>query len=117
MKVIIAGSRGFKNYQVVCRELRLLALDITVVLSGHASGADQLGELWARAHKVPCQLFLADWSGLGRSAGLQRNRCMAQAADVLVAFWDGLSHGTAHMVRCMQAQGKPVFVVPVSPSN
>jgi hypothetical protein len=27
---------------------------------------------------------------------------MAQAGDLLIAFWDGRSAGTAHMVQCMR---------------
>jgi hypothetical protein len=40
---------------------------------------------------------------------------MAQAGDVLVAFWDGQSPGTAHMIQCMHALGKPVIVVRFEP--
>jgi hypothetical protein len=36
---------------------------------------------------------------------------MAQAGDMLIAFWDGRSAGTAHMVQCMQQLGKPVVVI------
>jgi len=36
---------------------------------------------------------------------------MAQAGDMLVAFWDGQSPGTQHMIGCMQQLGKPVVVI------
>jgi hypothetical protein len=36
---------------------------------------------------------------------------MAQAGDILVAFWDGVSNGTAHMIQCMRQLGKPVVVI------
>jgi hypothetical protein len=42
---------------------------------------------------------------------VRRNYQMAQAGDLLIAFWDGRSPGTAHMVRCMQQLGKPVVVI------
>ena len=57
--------------------------------------------------------FRADWECFGKSAGMRRNHQMAQAGDVLVAFWDGQSPGTAHMVQCMRQLGKPVVVIPV----
>jgi len=38
---------------------------------------------------------------------------MAQAGDVLIAFWDGRSPGTAHMVQCMRQLDKPVVVIQV----
>jgi len=30
---------------------------------------------------------------------------------MLIAFWDGRSAGTAHMVQCMRQLGKPVVVI------
>ena len=47
-------------------------------------------------------------------AGKIRNRQMAQAGDILVAFWDGVSNGTAHMIQCMRTLGKPVVVVRIA---
>ena len=38
----------------------------------------------------------------------QRDRCMVDAADVVVAFWDGSSGGTAHTVGYARRQGRPV---------
>jgi len=31
-----------------------------------------------------------------------------------VAFWDGVSNGTAHMIQCMRTLGKPVVVVRIA---
>jgi hypothetical protein len=36
---------------------------------------------------------------------------MAQAGDILIAFWDGRSAGTAHMVQCVRQLGKLVVVI------
>jgi hypothetical protein len=38
---------------------------------------------------------------------------MAQAGDVLLAFWKGRSPGTQHIIGCMQQLGKPVVVIRV----
>ena len=38
---------------------------------------------------------------------------MAQAGDMLIAFWDGRSAGTAHMAQGMRQLGKPVVVIHV----
>ena len=48
---------------------------------------------------------------MGKAAGISRNHQMAQAGHLLVAFWDGQSPGTAHMVQCMRQLGKPVVVI------
>ena len=56
-------------------------------------------------------MFRADWERFGKSAGVRRNHQMAQAGDMLLAFWDGRSAGTQHMISCMQQLGKPVVVI------
>lgn len=46
------------------------------------------------------------------AAGLLRNVRMAGVgADLCIAFWDGRSTGTAHMIDQARAQGIPVEVV------
>ncbi len=113
MKVIVAGSREFTDYQVVCRVLHAHRQQITQIITGGARGADRLGYRWAWKHAIRHHLFRADWERFGKSAGMRRNHQMAQAGDVLIAFWDGKSPGTAHMVQCMRQLGKPVVVIRV----
>jgi hypothetical protein len=84
---------------------------IAQVITGGARGADQLGYRWAWKHAVTHQLFRAEWERFGKPAGVRRNHQLAQAGDVLVVFSDGPSPGTAHLIQCMQALGKPVVVV------
>src|SRR5215472_17801457 len=111
MKLIIAGSRTFTNYQLLCQTLAPERHRITQVLTGDARGADRLGYRWAWKHAITHQLFRADWERFGKSAGVRRNHQMAQAGDVLLAFWDGQSAGTHHMISCMQQLSKPVVVI------
>ena len=106
-----AGSRTFTDYQRLCQVLAPDRHRIAQVITGGARGADQLGYRWAWKHQVRHQLFRAEWEHFGKSAGMRRNHQMAQAGDVLVAFWDGQSPGTAHMVQCMRQLGKPVVVI------
>ena len=113
MKLIIAGSRTFTDYQRLCQVLAPDRHRIAQVITGGARGADQLGYRWAWKHTIRHQLFRADWERFGKSAGVRRNHQMAQAGDMLVAFWDGQSPGTAHMVQCMRQLGKPAVVIRV----
>jgi hypothetical protein len=113
MKLIIAGSRTFTDYQLLCQTLAPECPRITQVITGGARGTDQLGYRWAWKHAIRHQLFRADWERFGKSAGVRRNHQMAQAGDMLLAFWDGQSPGTAHMVQCMRQLGKPVVVIRV----
>ena len=47
MKLIIAGSRTFTDYQLLCQTLAPERHRITQVITGGARGADQLGYRWA----------------------------------------------------------------------
>jgi hypothetical protein len=110
MKLIIAGSRTFTDYQLLCQTLAPERSRITQVLTGGARGTDQLGYRWAWKHAIRHQLFRADWERFGKSAGVRRNYQLAQAGDVLLAFWDRRSAGTRHMISCMQQLGKPLVI-------
>jgi len=81
---------------------------ITQVLTGGTRGADALGKRWAWSKQVPWKGFKADWERFGKSAGVRCNYQMAQAGDVLVAFWDGQSPGTSHLIQCMRHQAPAV---------
>ena len=111
MKLMIAGSRTFTDYQLLCQTLAPERPRITQVLTGGARGADQLGYRWAWKHAITHQRFRADWERFGKSAGVRRNYQMAQAGDLLLAFWDGRAAGTRHLISCMQQLGKPWVIV------
>lgn len=115
-KVIVAGSRGFSNYKLLketcnstLREKR--KTHNVVIISGHAKGADTLGEMYANEEKLDLEIFPADWKKYGKSAGFRRNEQMAEFADALIAFWDGKSHGTEHMIKIAEEKGMKVKVV------
>jgi hypothetical protein len=47
----------------------------------------------------------------GKSAGYKRNHEMLAAATGLIAFWDGRSRGTAHMIHIAREAGLKVVVI------
>ena len=115
-KVIIAGSRGFSNYKLLkekCNEyLREKRKEYNIIIiSGGARGADTLGEKYAQDEGFSLEVFPANWNKFGKSAGFIRNEQMAEVADALIAFWDGKSHGTKHMVEIMENKKLLVRVV------
>lgn len=115
-KVIIAGSRGFSNYKLLkekCNQyLREKRKDYNIIIvSGHARGADLLGEKYAQDEGFPLEIYPADWKKFGKSAGFRRNEQMAEVADALIAFWDGKSHGTKHMIEIMENKNLLVKIV------
>lgn len=110
MRTIIAGSRGCTEMRHLLAALRSCRWAPSVVISGTARGADLLGEEWARAHDVPIERFPADWNKYGKSAGYKRNEQMADAAQALIALWDGSSRGTKHMIDIAMRKGLSVCV-------
>lgn len=100
IKIIVAGSRGFSDYKLLSDSLDSLINSHTNVeiVSGTAKGADQLGERYAISKGFSISRFPADWSRFGKSAGYIRNEEMAKYSNALVAFWDGKSSGTKHMI-------------------
>ncbi len=111
-RVIVAGSRGLKNFPLLCGlmdEFRR-AYDIQCVVSGTAKGADTMGAAWARRNRIAVVEFPADWEQHGKRAGYLRNVQMAEFATALVAFWDGKSPGTKHMIEIAQGMRRLVEV-------
>lgn len=110
MKTIIAGSRGFDDYEEL-KQIMEAFRDTTEVVSGCAKGADTLGERWAAENNIPVKQFPADWKQYGKRAGYLRNRQMGEYADMLIAFWDGESKGTEHMINIMRELDKFITIV------
>ena len=112
-RVIIAGSRDFNDYELLRKTMDALLVNITddvVIVCGKARGADTLGEQYAKNKGYDVHYFPADWEKFGKSAGYRRNVQMAENADALVAFWDGTSRGTMHMINIAKERGLKVRV-------
>ena len=115
-RVIIAGSRSFSNYELLrehCLSLlqEKMRTHRVIIVSGHAHGADTLGEMFAKEQGLTVELHPAKWRALGKGAGMIRNAEMARASDALIAFWDGKSRGTAHMISFAKRRGLEVSVL------
>lgn len=120
MKVIIAGSRTFNDYilldEVVSSILNSMVnipMNNFEIVSGGARGADKLGEVYATKNNFKLRIFPADWLNLGRKAGYIRNEEMAKYADVLIAFWDGESKGTKHMIDLAKKYNLKVTIIKI----
>jgi hypothetical protein len=128
MRVIIAGGREFNDYDLLKQECinNIMQLkregyktkrEYLEIVSGTARGADRLGEKFAYELIIPLKRFAADWNTYGKRAGYIRNEQMAKYASedeevgVLIAFWDGKSKGTKHMIDLAKRYKLRVFVV------
>ncbi len=140
MRIIIAGGRDFDDYKLAERSLDefinenlepvpdfICSIDGKInmddfpipsprieIVSGGARGADKIGERIAEHSRIPCKVISADWDQYGRSAGYRRNAEMADYAGSeggLLAFWDGNSKGTKHMIDTATRKGMVVKVI------
>lgn len=109
MKIIVAGTRSFDNYALVCKILN--RLKNVEVVCGEARGADALGKKFAIENGLVVHSFPADWDSHGKSAGYKRNEQMAKFADSCIVFWDGVSKGSKHMIDLAQRYGLKTLVV------
>lgn len=104
MKLIIAGGRDFGDYNALSVAVKTIQADIPedediAIVSGTARGADRLGEQFAELNDIRVVKYPANWDYYGKSAGFRRNEEMARNATHLLAFWDGTSRGTEHMIN------------------
>lgn len=102
MKVAVIGSRGLTVEHLE----RYLPEGTTEIVSGGARGIDRCAREHALAHGIKLTEFLPDYETLGRRAPLVRNLEIIDYADQVVAFWDGVSRGTAHVIRHCRKIGK-----------
>lgn len=123
MKLIIAGTRTFADYDLLKNKAKALTANVTVkeVVSGGNGylapngeverGADLLGEKWANDNNIKITRFMPNWSLYGKMAGPIRNGKMAEYGDALIAFWDGKSKGTESMIALAKLGGLKVRVI------
>ena len=106
MKVAIVGSRGL---QVLHLE-KYLPAGVTEIISGGAKGVDTCAREYALSHGLKFTELLPEYTRYGKAAPLKRNLSIIQRADLVLAFWDGTSHGTKHVIQNCKKQGVPVRV-------
>lgn len=88
----------------------------TTVISGGATGADQIGIDWAHAMNIKYRVFHPEWQKHGKSAGPIRNQKMLDEGKPchVIAFPGG--KGTEHMMKIATQAGVQVISCPYDPS-
>lgn len=114
-RVVIAGCRDYSNYEEAKPYIDFCLSNIRkenniIILSGHANGADLIGEMYAKENGFKVEIYPANWNKYGRSAGPIRNRQMAEVCDYVICFWDGKSRGTKSMIEFAREFNKPIRI-------
>ncbi len=117
-RIIVAGSRGFDDYEyfsIVITELLKNKKGSVVFYSGMCpTGADALIVRFCKDNKKLYWPYPADWDRFGKGAGFIRNDLMATTATELVAFHDGVSPGTTHMIKKAKERSLRLKVIDIS---
>jgi len=104
MKVAVIGSRGLWVDDLA----KYLPEGVTEIVSGGARGVDTCAAEYARKNNLPLKEFLPKYELYGRRAPLVRNIEIINYADIVIAFWDGESHGTKFVMDKCKELGVPV---------
>ena len=106
MKLAIIGSRGLWVEDLGA----YLPPGVTELVSGGAKGIDTCARAYAHSHQIKLTEFLPEYDKYGRAAPLKRNISIIEYADLVLAFWDGTSHGTKFVIDNCKKRGIPVKV-------
>lgn len=106
MKVAVVGSRNLTINNLG----DYLPEDTTEIISGGARGIDRCARAYAKSHNIKLTEFLPEYERYGRSAPLKRNLLIIRYADMVLAFWDGKSHGTRFVIENCKKENVPIKV-------
>jgi hypothetical protein len=118
--VAIVGSRGFKMPDLIESLFSLMGNDKRyqpggdghLIVTGGAPGVDTEAIRCAKEWAFPYLVIPARWNFHGKgAAGMIRNADIVDMADVVVAFWDGESRGTANVIDRARRRNKPLVLI------
>ena len=107
MKLLIAGSRSIKNFDLS----PYISQEVDTVITGGANGIDRLAEEYADLHRLSKVILRPRYDLYGKAAPLKRNQEMVLPADAVLIVWDGHSKGAAHTLRFAEKHGKPLTLL------
>ena len=107
MRVAVVGSRSLSVKDLG----EFLPEGVSEILSGGARGVDASAKEYAEAQGIPLREFLPEYERYGMAAPLRRNLALLAEADLVLAFWDGRSRGTAFVIRECRRRGVPHRVI------
>lgn len=131
MKILITGSRDWRDADRIERLLRFLYLrglsadgganpEPLIIVHGAARGADTIADRWATSHKaegLPIEIhrYPAQWQKYGGRAGPIRNQTMVRehaGADLCVGFKTRpVSRGTDHCLATARTAMIPTWEI------
>jgi|LFRM01.2.fsa_nt_gb hypothetical protein len=89
MRVIIAGSRDFNDYELLKNKVNRILSNYQSqsieIVSGGARGADRYGERFAKEYDYRLKRFPADWNAYGKKpATCEMNRWQSMPKNLMI---------------------------------
>lgn len=106
MKVAIVGSRALS----ITNLEDYLSGNVTEIISGGAAGVDTSAREYALSHGIKLTEYLPEYDKYGKFAPLQRNLEIIKHADLVIAFWNGKSHGTKYVISQCKKMDIPIEI-------
>ncbi|MDE6787928.1 MAG: DNA-protecting protein DprA, partial [Ruminococcus sp.] len=110
MKVAVIGSRNLN----ITNLGEYLPENVTEIVSGGAKGVDSCAKEYALKNNIPIKEFLPEYTRFGRVAPLKRNLQIIEYADIVIAFWNGQSHGTKYVIDNCIKLNVPVKIIKIN---
>lgn len=110
MKVAIVGSRtayNLKSEEIINN----IPYECNEIVSGGSGAVDLLAEKIARNQNFKFKCFIPEYSKYGRNAPLIRNIQIIEYSDIILAFWDRISHGTKFVIKEALRRNVPVKTI------
>ena len=115
MKIAVIGSRGITL--TAAQLSRYMPPNCTELVSDGADGVGQSAAEYAATHQIKCTVFLPQYEKYGCGAPFERNRQLADYADLVLAFWDGHSKGISYVTAYCARTEKSCRVIPISAAS
>jgi hypothetical protein len=115
VRVLVCGSRNWTNTGAIYSKLAEYGCGYApfTLIHGNARGADSIAADYAKDRAKEILAFPANWNLYGKAAGAIRNRQMLEEGrpELVLAFWDGVSKGTWHMINLARKAGVKVEII------
>lgn len=113
MKVLIAGSRSIKNFELK----DYISKKTDLIISGGAIGIDSIAEKYADDNSISKLVLRPKYAAYGKAAPLIRNKEMVDISDEVLIVWDGVSKGSNFTINYARHRKKTTVIILDNESN
>ena len=114
--IAVIGSRNFCDYSFFAEKLEHLLQnlsDYSFVSGGCKDSADALIVRFCQENNFKLIEHLPDWELHKKAAGIIRNKLIINDATHIIAFWDGISKGTANSLKLAEKRNLPIKIIKI----